>query len=111
MLILLFSVQLQLLPTGAQIDFGDEVTPITGLVLIDTLLNGEPAAFASAVRHLILPSITLARRLPPPSSAYCAPALSRRRTLTSSKRCVRGGSATPPSSGTCFVMPCRRRSP
>ena len=33
--------------------------PITGFLLIDTLLSDEPEAFWSAVRHLILPTIVL----------------------------------------------------
>ncbi len=34
--------------------------PVTGFMLIDSLLSGEEGAFASAVSHLILPSVVLA---------------------------------------------------
>ncbi|HSM19693.1 MAG TPA: ABC transporter permease subunit, partial [Hyphomicrobiales bacterium] len=34
--------------------------PVTGFMLIDSLLSGQKGAFASALSHLILPSIVLA---------------------------------------------------
>jgi dipeptide transport system permease protein len=34
--------------------------PVTGFMLIDSLLSGQKGAFASAVNHLILPAIVLA---------------------------------------------------
>ena len=34
--------------------------PVTGFMLIDSLLSGQPGAFRSAVSHLILPTIVLA---------------------------------------------------
>ncbi len=34
--------------------------PVTGFMLIDSLLSGQKGAFASAVSHLILPSVVLA---------------------------------------------------
>jgi dipeptide transport system permease protein len=33
--------------------------PVTGFMLIDSLLSGQKGAFISAIRHLILPSIVL----------------------------------------------------
>jgi dipeptide transport system permease protein len=33
--------------------------PVTGFMLIDSLLSGQPGAFADALRHLILPAIVL----------------------------------------------------
>jgi dipeptide transport system permease protein len=33
--------------------------PVTGFMLIDSLLSGDPGAFRSAVSHLILPTIVL----------------------------------------------------
>jgi dipeptide transport system permease protein len=36
------------------------LSPPTGFMLIDSLLSGQKGAFASAVSHLILPSIVLA---------------------------------------------------
>ena len=35
------------------------VEPVTGFMLIDTLLGDEPGAFQSALRHLVLPAIVL----------------------------------------------------
>ena len=35
------------------------VEPVTGFMLIDTLIAGDKAAFVSALRHLILPAVTL----------------------------------------------------
>jgi peptide/nickel transport system permease protein len=59
LLIMLFAVHLHLLPVSGRIGFDSEVTSITGFLLIDTLLNGRPAAFADALAHIILPAITL----------------------------------------------------
>ena len=36
------------------------VEPVTGFLLLDSLLSDEKGAFWSALRHLILPSIVLA---------------------------------------------------
>jgi peptide/nickel transport system permease protein len=59
LLILLFAVNLQLLPVAGRIGYASEVSPITGFLLIDTLLRGRPDAFLDALRHIILPAITL----------------------------------------------------
>jgi peptide/nickel transport system permease protein len=59
LLIMLFAVHLHLLPVSGRSGFDSEVTSITGFHLIDTLLNGRPAAFADALAHIILPAITL----------------------------------------------------
>ena len=59
LLIMLFAVHLHLLPVSGRIGFESEVTPITGFLLVDTLLNGRPAAFADALAHIIMPAITL----------------------------------------------------
>ena len=58
-LILLFSVQLDLTPVSGRIDVLYYIEPITGFLLIDSWLSGEDGAFASAVEHLILPTIVL----------------------------------------------------
>ncbi|MBZ6077787.1 ABC transporter permease subunit [Microvirga puerhi] len=58
-LILVFSVQLDLTPVSGRIDVLYYIEPVTGLLLIDSLLSGEEGAFASAVEHLILPTIVL----------------------------------------------------
>ena len=58
-LILVFSVQLDLTPVSGRIDVLYYIEPVTGFLLIDTLLAGETGAFWSAVKHLILPTIVL----------------------------------------------------
>jgi len=59
LLILLFSVTLGWTPVSGRIDILYDLKPVTGLMLIDSLLSGEPGAFKSAVSHLILPAIAL----------------------------------------------------
>jgi dipeptide transport system permease protein len=59
LLILLFSVTLGWTPVSGRIDILYDLPPVTGLMLVDSLLSGEPGAFKSAVSHLILPSIAL----------------------------------------------------
>jgi peptide/nickel transport system permease protein len=59
LLIMLFAVNLQLLPVAGRIGYASEVSPVTGFLLIDTLLRGRPDAFLDALRHIILPAITL----------------------------------------------------
>ncbi len=57
--ILLFGVLLPVLPFIGQLGPQFSVTPKTGFLLLDTLLNGQPAAFGSAVAHLALPAAAL----------------------------------------------------
>jgi peptide/nickel transport system permease protein len=59
LLIMLFAVHLQLLPVAGRIGYASEVSPITGFLLIDTLLRGRPDAFLDVLRHILLPAITL----------------------------------------------------
>lgn len=59
LLILLFSVQLGWTPVSGRIAVEFYLEPVTGFLLVDTLLAGDFAAFASALRHLILPAIVL----------------------------------------------------
>ncbi|QDL54604.1 ABC transporter permease subunit [Rhodoferax aquaticus] len=59
LLILLFSVQLDLTPVSGRIDVKYFIEPVTGFLLIDTLIVGDKGAFWSAVSHLILPTIVL----------------------------------------------------
>lgn len=59
LLILLFAVQLGWLPVGGRIGFSYEVPRATGFLLVDTLLAGDPRAFGQALRHMLLPAITL----------------------------------------------------
>jgi peptide/nickel transport system permease protein len=59
MMIFLFSVALHLLPTGGRLPAGVDFKPITNLLLLDTLLRGNLAAFWQAARHLVLPALAL----------------------------------------------------
>jgi dipeptide transport system permease protein len=59
LLILLFSVQLDLTPVSGRIAVQYFVEPVTGFLLIDTWLAGDKGAFWSAATHLILPTIVL----------------------------------------------------
>lgn len=59
LLILLFSVTLGWTPVSGRIDIVFDLPPVTGFMLIDSLLSGEPGAFKSAVSHLVLPAIAL----------------------------------------------------
>jgi len=56
---LLFAVWLGILPVGGRIDTGLEPPMITGLYTLDSIISGRWDSFVSAVRHLILPSLTL----------------------------------------------------
>ncbi len=59
LLILLLAVNLKLLPVSGRIGFGSEVPGVTHFLLIDTLLAGRLGSFLDALRHLILPAVTL----------------------------------------------------
>jgi len=59
MAILVFSVSLGWTPVSGRIDELFYIEPVTGFLLIDSWLSGEPGAFRSAARHLILPAIVL----------------------------------------------------
>ncbi len=59
LLILLFSVQLGWTPVSGRIDVQYFIEPVTGFLLIDTLLSDESGAFRSALGHLILPAVVL----------------------------------------------------
>ncbi|MEH8109001.1 ABC transporter permease subunit [Gallibacterium anatis] len=59
LLMLLVSVQWNLTPVSGRIDAEYWVDSVTGFMLIDSWLSGEPGAFKSSVMHLILPSIVL----------------------------------------------------
>ncbi len=59
LLILLFSVQLDLTPVSGRLDVTYFVEPVTGLLLVDSWLAGDKGAFWSAAAHLVLPMIVL----------------------------------------------------
>lgn len=58
-LIMFFSVSLGWTPVSGRIDLLYDIEPVTGFMLIDTLLSDEEGAFVNALRHLILPAIVL----------------------------------------------------
>ena len=60
LLIILFSGILGWTPVSGRISLLYFFEPVTGFMLVDSLLSGEPGAFASAARHLVLPSFVLA---------------------------------------------------
>jgi len=62
MLIMLVSVQLNLTPVSGRVSdtvFLDDSLPLTGFMLIDTLIWGNQGDFIDAVMHMILPAIVL----------------------------------------------------
>jgi peptide/nickel transport system permease protein len=60
MLIYFFSVKFPLLPMIGRLTPGLEVKTLTGLLLIDSLLQGKFSLFMDAFWHLLLPAVTLA---------------------------------------------------
>jgi dipeptide transport system permease protein len=59
LLIILFSGILGWTPVSGRISLLYYFEPVTGFMLIDSLLSGQDGAFRSAVSHLILPTIVL----------------------------------------------------
>ncbi len=62
MLIMLVSVQWDLMPVSGRISeslFLDPSNPLTGFMLIDTLLFGEAGDFWDALHHILLPAFVL----------------------------------------------------
>ncbi|WP_028032321.1 ABC transporter permease subunit [Chelativorans sp. J32] len=60
LLIIFFSGVLQWTPVSGRISLLYFFPPVTGFMLIDSLLSGQSGAFKSALSHLILPTIVLA---------------------------------------------------
>jgi len=59
-LVLIFSVELHLLPGGVRLAFDIPAPPtVTGFLLIDSILAKNWAAFWGTLRHLVLPALTL----------------------------------------------------
>ncbi|MFV2197712.1 ABC transporter permease [Nocardiopsis sp. LOL_012] len=54
------SARWDLFPLAGHLPFGVSVPRVTGMTTVDALLAGDPAAFGEAVRHLVLPAVTLA---------------------------------------------------
>ncbi|MFC3118740.1 ABC transporter permease subunit [Jhaorihella thermophila] len=59
LLIILFSGMLGWTPVSGRMSLMYFFEPVTGFMLIDSLLSGQEGAFRSAVSHLILPTIVL----------------------------------------------------
>ena len=59
LLILFFSVQLGWTPVSGRISVQYYVEPVTGFLLVDSLLSDDTDAFWSSLQHLILPAIVL----------------------------------------------------
>ena len=58
-LVIVFSVQLGLTPVSGRISVFFDPEPVTGLLLVDSLMRGNTGAFFSALRHLILPAFVV----------------------------------------------------
>ncbi len=59
LLIMVFSTTLGWTPVSGRISLIYFFPPVTGFMLVDSLLSGQKGAFASALHHLVLPSIVL----------------------------------------------------
>ncbi|MEZ0347653.1 MAG: ABC transporter permease [Thermus sp.] len=61
LLVYLFAVNLHWLPTGGRLstDLAVDFRPITGFLLLDGLLALKPGVFLDALKHLVLPALTL----------------------------------------------------
>ena len=59
LLLMLFSVHMQILPVAGRVGYAFEVPAITHLLLIDSLLQGRFDAFWNALKHIIMPAIVL----------------------------------------------------
>jgi ABC-type dipeptide/oligopeptide/nickel transport system permease component len=55
----IFGVVLGILPVSGRIDPRLGIEPVTNFMLVDTILAGRPDAFVDALKHLILPALTL----------------------------------------------------
>lgn len=58
--ILVLAMNLGWLPTSGRAPYGYEPRHITGLFILDSILTWDPEALAASLRHLVLPSLTLA---------------------------------------------------
>jgi dipeptide transport system permease protein len=59
LLIIVFSGWLHWTPVSGRMGLTYFFKPVTGLMLVDSLLSGQKGAFQSAISHLILPTIVL----------------------------------------------------
>lgn len=58
-LIIIFSVELNLLPTDSMMSFDTIIPPVTGFALIDAVIAGDHRAFLDLLAHFVLPTVTL----------------------------------------------------
>ncbi len=63
MLIYFLGGQLNLLPVAGRVEYGIEIQRITGLYLVDSLLTGNFYGFWSALKHILMPAVTLGTSL------------------------------------------------
>ncbi|WP_025820091.1 ABC transporter permease [Shewanella marina] len=62
-LILWFGIKLGWLPVSGQLNLLYQIKPVTGFMLIDTLISNSPyhiSAFLDALKHIVMPAVTLA---------------------------------------------------
>jgi len=57
--IIVFSVRLGILPSYGRLPYGLEPARVTGLYVLDSILTGNVSSLVAALRHLLLPSVTL----------------------------------------------------
>ncbi len=60
LMIWLFSLKLGILPASGRLSVSFDIPRVTNLILVDTLLAGNFAAFKDGLLHLIMPSVALA---------------------------------------------------
>ncbi len=60
LLILVFGGTLNLLPVSGRFSYGTEIARLTGFQVVDSLLAGNWRGLGDALRHLILPAVSLA---------------------------------------------------
>lgn len=60
LLVWVFAYKLRLLPVGGRLDVQLSVDRVSGFVILDALLLGQPSAAGNALKHLVLPSVVLA---------------------------------------------------
>ncbi|HET7879816.1 MAG TPA: ABC transporter permease [Acetobacteraceae bacterium] len=60
MLLVLFAAGLGWLPVGGLMPVGLDPPRITGMSVVDSLLSGDPTMIGASIRHMLLPTVTLA---------------------------------------------------
>jgi len=57
---MLFAVILQWLPSGGRLDHSVDIEAVTNLLMIDSIIAGDPDALVDVLKHLAMPAIALA---------------------------------------------------